>query len=390
MTYEGEVRPCQGGIVSGCFAEFPRADDRGREWKEYEVTTTKSLMPGVDDFEYNNNVCTDHAEGYKSYWEVENLLKAHLVAPCAKCAHAFKNRYPNGINTCTCRNLLVLWQCRPCSERSVRFLQKNFRRRVLIRSGKADPDSRDPEKDPDMNPGGVLDRRVISWSGYHRLWEDIREQLIREHPCHHTCGNQRLKNKSAVMDCRACGGIIIEPTASTRHRVGEAIQLDDGGRPVTAGRDGGEDAAGIAQAAAPLVPIPTEADNSNNNDEQKYNERIDDEDGVDGFENLRDDYDEAHEGNYYNDDMPFKADESGREDNFFTQGMRYRKKEGARNEWHWCPVNLGEEAHARERMLEVQDDQKKKAEQKKRDRKRKKTEAFGKKRKSDWSRKKRS
>ena len=158
-------------------------------------------------------VCEDHREDSKLFWEEDSLHKAHRVGTCEGCRIEFTRLYPEGRNTCTCKNWLAPWLCRSCYEGRVRYLQNEFRRRV----------------DQSF-------RRIIKKNpqDYHRDWRGLSAYLAEGHPCgrnhpantanrrlervfrhrrpRYTLGAQRLLENEQVMDCRACGGIIVEPT----------------------------------------------------------------------------------------------------------------------------------------------------------------------------------
>lgn len=141
-------------------------------------------------------VCEQHIQDSKDFYEEDKLIKAHLVGTCRKHITEFTRKHPCGYNSCTCRNLLDTWQCRRCYRKSVRKIQGHFRLRVLK---------------PDRGGGG--DQEMVRRPDYHLEWKDVRKMLAKDHPCHHSCGRKRLLNNSLVVDCRACGGIIIRPTA---------------------------------------------------------------------------------------------------------------------------------------------------------------------------------
>lgn len=178
-------------------------------------------------------VCQDHINDSRNFWEIDNLYQAHLVPTCTSHRAQFSCLYPDGRNTCTCANLIDRWQCRSCLERSIHTLQNHFRVRVEPRYM------------------GRADRHVVRRKGYHRDWQGVRQMLIERHRCSYRCGNQRDAENTQVLDCRACGGVIIKPTrqfasaARTRTRAtrgnaqgAQLWQLDDRGNPVVA-RDAG-------------------------------------------------------------------------------------------------------------------------------------------------------
>jgi len=161
-------------------------------------------------------VCEDHIKDSKNFWEVENLYRAHLVSPCELCRKELMRQYPEGRNTCTCRNLINRWQCRSCLERAIHRLQTHFRNRV------------------EQSFSGRADRTITRTKGYHRNWRNVRRMLIERHVCQH-CGKQRSPANNDVWDCRACGGMIVKPLRRSRRinpEVSQLWQLDARGNPV--------------------------------------------------------------------------------------------------------------------------------------------------------------
>ena len=221
----------------------------------------------------NRWVCEDHIEDSKQFWEEEHLYEAHLVGTCAGCRDEFQMMYPNGRNTCTCRNWLSPWLCIECYEWRIRFLQNQFRRRgtyfkiptsifmslpalwifilanfgqrlvtkSLLKNGILTPNP------STVGPSfrGRIDARA---EDYHRDWRGMRNYLVERHPCgrnhpanrdpnrvdifthrrkYYPIGAKRLLNNELVMDCRACGGIVVQPmarqTRAQRRRQGNPL-----------------------------------------------------------------------------------------------------------------------------------------------------------------------
>lgn len=179
----------------------------------------------TDKFGEDNNtpgerkwVCEDHIKDSKSFWEVENLYKAHLVGTCESDRKELIRQYPEGRNTCTCRNLINRWQCRSCLERNIYKLQCHFRNRV------------------EQSYNGRADRTITRKKGYHRDWRNVRRMLIARHVCQH-CGKRRSPANNDVLDCRACGGMIVKPRRRSRRVNPEGSQLwqlDARGNPLDA------------------------------------------------------------------------------------------------------------------------------------------------------------
>lgn len=145
-------------------------------------------------------VCEDHRQDSKDYLHVEDLYRAHLVGTCADCRDRLRILYPDGENTCTCKNLLNKWTCRACLEVDVKSLQNHFRRRV----------NQSTSWTVYEDQGGRADREMLRDKRYHWAWQDVRSMLAAEHPCSHYCGKKRLLKNEVVMDCRACGGKIVQ------------------------------------------------------------------------------------------------------------------------------------------------------------------------------------
>lgn len=189
--YQKDIRPCcEAGEESGdCM--FP-ADD--------ELVSDQD-PPGPPDDErpdedFTRYVCEDHIEDSKNFWELEKFHKAHLVGTCKKHRIEYKRKYQQGLNTCTCHKLFERWQCRRCFERKIFQVQNHFRRRVAAR-----------------HDGGRLDvepSREIFNRDYHLRWRGVRALVARKHPCSHFCGRKRILSNEDVMDCRACGGLIVQ------------------------------------------------------------------------------------------------------------------------------------------------------------------------------------
>ena len=149
---------------------------------------------GVRRWESTRIICDPHKTDAPEFWQVEKLYKAHLVGTCKHHRTKLMEQYPNGRNTCTCRHLLRRRYCRRCFERALPRLQIHFRNCV------------------EPAPFGGADENVTRRRDYHLRWRQVRQMLARRHPCNHRCGKKRISNNEQVMDCRACGGMIIQPT----------------------------------------------------------------------------------------------------------------------------------------------------------------------------------
>ena len=153
-------------------------------------------------------VCAEHLEDTHRLHQVQNILEAHRVAPCPEHVKVALQQYPEGYNSCTCEEPLKRWQCRSCFEHKIISQKRHFQRRVANPwTGLCFPEQTGVDKD------------------YHRKgqWVDSRRLLIIRHPCLHAmngpdptrqylCGKARSREqKSIVLDCRACGGLVVLP-----------------------------------------------------------------------------------------------------------------------------------------------------------------------------------
>jgi len=271
--YPREIRMCcEAGEMSGdCL--FPGMD-------ELEMGQYPPGNPDAEDSdeEYTRFVCQDHIEDSNRFWELEKFHKAHLVGTCREHREELKAQWPQGLNTCTCPRLFDSWQCRRCFERKIFRVQNHFRRRVAA-----------------LHKGGGVYEREIFKRDYHLRWRNVRALVAREHPCHHSCGNKRILSNEEVMDCRACGGMIIQARPkknpllrlfagrdrySFRFAGEPLLQLNEKGQPT---RIGGQ----------PAIPSPISTPPSSDNDDS------DDGDEVPWSKELRDE-DEEREFRLYN------------------------------------------------------------------------------------------
>ena len=155
-------------------------------------------------------VCEKHIQDSKTFFcmgpNLDNLYNAHLVRFCkiheAELIEARRQRNGAGETTCTCRNVdFTRWQCRPCFTTKVEKLQRHFRRRVT------------------PNWRGCADKEMVKGLRYQWDWKKVRRMLQRLHPClKGSCGRARLKGvvKNEVLDCRCCGGHIVQPELPLR------------------------------------------------------------------------------------------------------------------------------------------------------------------------------
>ncbi|KAL8828573.1 MAG: hypothetical protein Q9191_002510 [Dirinaria sp. TL-2023a] len=216
LPYQGRIRNCQGHGNLG-------------------LSCCGTVGQTPHDIAY---ICEDHFRGTKTWWQLHdraNFDKCHKVPPCRYHETQLMRQYPEGVNTCTCNNVdLESWQCAQCFDWKVRRMGVNFFARVeLPYRGDADMSILRPAVAPGENPN-------IYWSD----WRVVREMLARQHPCMHFpvsgCTFKRLGgiHRKRVLDCRCCGGIIVQPQGNlkvTRADRGkdqdiEFYELDDRGK----------------------------------------------------------------------------------------------------------------------------------------------------------------
>ena len=208
------------------------SEDEDEEAPESYLEDDPPGDPGTDD--RRRYVCEQHWEDSREFWQEENLFNAHLVGSCKRCETELSRENPQGLNTCTCANLLTRrWQCRRCYSRHIRDIQRSFHFRVNPRYiGGADTEmvkGRKYHMDvPDLDPEV---ESPISW-------KQIRKMLRKQHPCSNQCGRKRI-NQFKVMHCTACGGVVVQPrppptVAATRSRRrtqgAQLMELDSRGR----------------------------------------------------------------------------------------------------------------------------------------------------------------
>ena len=141
-------------------------------------------------------VCEDHKDDAEQYWRLDRFIEALRVGTCGVHKDQFLRRHPNGLNTCTCRNLTDRWQCRRCFEDKLLTLRANFCRRVS----------------PDVR--GNADPYLYQARHFGHRWEEMRKMLTKWHPCHHRCGRKR-SDQTAVMGKNALS--IFDGRANAKH-----------------------------------------------------------------------------------------------------------------------------------------------------------------------------
>ena len=234
--YAGDVWPC---LEDNCGAEEPGhpvniydhrgtlitdgttsyEDDDDHQNLEDPPGAATSLNPEPNELRW---VCQEHLEACKRFWEEENLLIAHWVPTCDRCRAHYQNLYPDGFNSCTCRNLFERWQCRRCYEKKVRHIQTRFRMRVMTNyTGEVvAPDDRRLIEPANFENGGTT-RPGPGIGHYYKPYRrlKVRRMLTRVHPCINpggfsaTCGGKRGV-RVAVQHCRSCAGVIVKPTVN--------------------------------------------------------------------------------------------------------------------------------------------------------------------------------
>lgn len=156
----------------------------------------------------------DHFEDTKRFHRLEtqekidNFHKSHLVRFCKKHEEELLEKYPRGRNTCTCRNVkFTRFQCNSCFTEKVEKLQRNFRARV-------DPKWR-----------GEADKTITGNNWYYEDWRGVRTMLQDQHPCSRKCGEKRQTAfHNLALDCRCCGGMILQRTAARRIKVVQPVK----------------------------------------------------------------------------------------------------------------------------------------------------------------------
>lgn len=190
---------------------------------------------------YEHYVCRQHFESTKRWWQLDNranLDKSHKVPPCQYHERQLMRQNPDGLNTCNCENVdFDDWSCVDCFRMKVHKMRINFFCRVeMPYRGEADMSILRPAVAPNANS-------EVYWSD----WRVVREMLAREHPCMHSpvggCTVKRLGgiHRKRVLDCRCCGGVIVEPRNKDikrkitradrgRNRNLDLFELDEGGK----------------------------------------------------------------------------------------------------------------------------------------------------------------
>ena len=270
-VYRKGIRKCCEAEALGHNCAYPRDDEIEQGF--LDAFDLQQDPPGDPDNKLTIRfVCQDHIDDSKRFWELEKLYKAHLVGTCRDCRKRFKDRYRHGLNTCTCTRLFDRWQCRRCFERKVFKAQNHFRRRVLAShaGGGVQHEGEAGYKGKAENNGFILRR------DYHLSWRRVRAIVARNHPCSHRCGKERILRNEDVMDCRSCGGTIVQAPRqySLRSERTPLLELDQRGRP--------RPVRGLPAAAQNLQPaVPTYA-------------RASDEDGTDDGDEFSDFWTETH------------------------------------------------------------------------------------------------
>ncbi|KAF6220275.1 hypothetical protein HO133_003407 [Letharia lupina] len=196
--YDGKVLPCDEVFCDGDLNALSERCERRHGSGLPDALWDQVKFP-ADDGPVRPYVCESHIQDTKDYFHMgahaDNLYKSHLVRFCKVHEAELLAKRPE--STCTCRNVdFNRWQCRSCFQEKVEKLQRHFRRRV--------------------NPRwrGCADTSITNGKFYQRDWKGVRRMLQREHPClKGHCGRPRLKGlvRNEVLDCRCCGGHIVQP-----------------------------------------------------------------------------------------------------------------------------------------------------------------------------------
>lgn len=221
--YAGRILPCDERF---CYWNLEELSERYNEEYGEGIPDERGLPDALwtqiqfpaDDGPTRPYVCESHIKDSKEYFrmgpDVDNLYKAHLVRFCQKHETDLlaQHRAQGLESTCTCRNVdFTRWQCRSCFQTKVETLQRNFRRRV--------------------NPRwrGDVDTDITNAEHYQGDWKKVRRMLQRQHPClKGHCGRPRLKGiaRNEVLDCRCCGGYVVQPNLPPLRRSARLAKLD--------------------------------------------------------------------------------------------------------------------------------------------------------------------
>lgn len=189
-------------------------------------------------------VCQDHIDGAKTEWQLHDRTdfdKSHRVPPCSFHEKQLMRDHPRGINECTCSRVSFdSWQCRACFEAKIAKMTEAFQIRVDL-----------PFRG-DANLGLTDARHWFNWRA-------VRQMLAKDHPCMHShdipnCKVKRLGgiHRKRVLDCRCCGGVIVEPQPEPSHRVLRSMRVRGGKG--TGGEQGVESSARPNKRALPVQP----------------------------------------------------------------------------------------------------------------------------------------
>lgn len=226
LPYHGRIYNCR---EWGCFQNRQDARSRGLD------ADAPYSLPWI---------CQDHIDGAKTEWRLHDRTdfdKSHRVPPCSFHEKQLMRNHPHGINTCTCSNVpFDSWQCRACFEAKITKMTEAFQIRVDL---------------PFRGDADVRVTRDRHWFD----WRAVRRMLARDHPCMHSqdardCKVKRLGgiHRKRVLDCRCCGGLIVEPQVEPSDRVlrSNRIESEEGaGEEQGVGRS-----AGLKRRAPPVQP----------------------------------------------------------------------------------------------------------------------------------------
>lgn len=200
------------------------------------ILSMTGTLPAWDDQQTARvaRVCQQHREATKRMYPHDHRLELHRVGTCTYHRHLLQARYPQGLNSCVCEKWLDRWICRTDYLRLGHQYARNFYHRV-----KRDiPNSNGWSGGADafMFTGYIqfARRAFVSYRYQDRAVGPIRAHLALNHPCGLGCGRVR-ENQTDVMDCRACGGCIIQPLprrVTRSKRSARLVELDGDRAPI--------------------------------------------------------------------------------------------------------------------------------------------------------------
>ena len=234
------IRPCPNYasvIIGGPRGPVVRSCESGDDCTGVRTSLTMNhALPPWDAQQTASTarVCQRHQEATRQMYPHDHRIDLHRVGSCTYHRNLLQARYPQGLNSCVCEKWMGRWICRRDYLRLGHQYARNFYHRV-----KRDrPNSNGWSGGADAWLfGGLIRfarREFISYTYQDRPVAAVRAHLALNHPCGLGCGRVR-ENQTDVMDCRACGGCIIQPLPRrvTRKRKNvELFELDDHQAPI--------------------------------------------------------------------------------------------------------------------------------------------------------------